>query len=302
MKKLVLIAFSILLLVPASQNAFAAVTPGEILYGVTGGDDFYEFWQLTDPLTEFFGEDAETLSGIEFDTDGTLYAAGAGNGGDTFGTINLGDGSFNFISTGVDCTDIGIDPIGELLYCQLKDELYTIDKGTGALSGLIGLTGLGSSGGGHAIDFAPDGTLYYGNGNGFWTLDKGTGAVATSIGAWTIPVEISSTNCRPNAFDFDSSGTLWASLKCGSGTGDVHLVTIDEITGAMTFVENTVSELDGISFDGGPGPGLAVGSISIPLDSTSMLVAGTQMNSIWITLAIAATVGVGVIIIRKIFV
>jgi len=45
--------------------------------------------------------------------------------------------------------------------------------------------------------------------------------------------------------------------------------------------------------------GAAVGSISIPLDSTSLLVAGNQINSIWITLAIISAVGVGAVIATK---
>jgi len=45
--------------------------------------------------------------------------------------------------------------------------------------------------------------------------------------------------------------------------------------------------------------GAPVGSISIPIDSTPMLVAGNQMNSIWITLAIAAAVGIAILIIRR---
>jgi len=47
------------------------------------------------------------------------------------------------------------------------------------------------------------------------------------------------------------------------------------------------------------GPSVAVGSISIPIDSTPMLVAGSEMNSVWITLAIAAAIGVGILIIRR---
>jgi len=44
---------------------------------------------------------------------------------------------------------------------------------------------------------------------------------------------------------------------------------------------------------------LPVGSTSIPLDSTPMLVAGSEMNSMWITLSIIAAVGVGVVIVTK---
>ena len=42
-----------------------------------------------------------------------------------------------------------------------------------------------------------------------------------------------------------------------------------------------------------------VGSTSIPIDTTPMLVAGSEMNTVWITLAIAAAVGVGILIIRR---
>ncbi len=48
-----------------------------------------------------------------------------------------------------------------------------------------------------------------------------------------------------------------------------------------------------------PAPQVAVGSISIPIDSTPMLVAGSEMNSIWITLAIISVVGIGILIIRR---
>jgi len=121
--------------------------------------------------------------------------------------------------------------------------------------------------------------------------------LTTIVTPWTIPPEITAISCRPNAFDFDSSGTLWASLKC-SGSGNNFLVTVDENNGDMTFVENTVSELDGISFDGGPGPGLAVGSISIPIDSMSMLVAESQTFS-WMIPVVLSVLGIGLFVVSR---
>jgi len=47
------------------------------------------------------------------------------------------------------------------------------------------------------------------------------------------------------------------------------------------------------------GISVAVGSINIPIDSTSLLVAGSETNSIWITLAIVSAVGVGAVIVTK---
>jgi len=149
MKKLALIAFSILLLVPASHNAFAAVTPGEILYGITGGQEVeanYEFYQLTDgPNFGFIDFGPVRSSGIEFDTDGTLYTAApaAQFSVPGFGTINPVDGSYTDIATGdAACNDIGIDPTDGQLYCQKKGQLWALDK----TSGLLGSVEIGSTG------------------------------------------------------------------------------------------------------------------------------------------------------------
>jgi len=299
-KKILLLAFSILLLVPVSHNAFAASTPGETLYGVTGGDTDYEFWKLTDTVTEIESSGDVTVSGIEFDTDGTLYVAGAANGGNAlFGTIDPSDGSYTDIITGdAECTDIGIDPTDGTLYCQDQVDLYTIDKGTGELSGLIGSTGLTNTQG-SAMDIAPDGTFYYGNGDGLYTYDFGLlpADIAVSIGSWGFPIEITDNNCRTNAFDFDNSGTLWASLNCSGGN---FLVTIDETTAQITWVENTVSELDGISFDGGPNvPGVPVGGTLFQIDSSSLVLAGAQMTASWMIPVIVAGAGIGLVVVSR---
>jgi len=59
------------------------------------------------------------------------------------------------------------------------------------------------------------------------------------------------------------------------------------------------STVDDFFFVTYEGLSVAVGSINIPIDTTSMLVAGSEMNSVWITLAIAAAIGVGILIIRR---
>jgi len=74
------------------------------------------------------------------------------------------------------------------------------------------------------------------------------------------------------------------------GTGEIQCV------GNGTFNDNG-STAGSITVTGCGGA--AVGSISIPLDTTPMLVAGSEMNSIWITLAIAAAIGIGILMIRK---
>jgi len=80
-----------------------------------------------------------------------------------------------------------------------------------------------------------------------------------------------------NNFDIFNQGSI---VCVGAGT----LVDLGSITGSGTTT--------------GCG-GAAVGSISIPLDTTPMLVAGSEMNSVWITLAIVSAVGIGILIIRK---
>jgi len=104
-----------------------------------------------------------------------------------------------------------------------------------------------------------------------------------------------------------------------SGKGDVYLYRISDsqifqVTDdpGDQFLNNVFGNLMGYADAGAQvdvfvssfefvadDPGAAVGSISIPIESTSLLVAGNQMNSVWITLAIAAAIGVGILIIRK---
>jgi hypothetical protein len=228
-----------------SNNAFAI---SGTLYGITGADSFSDFYELF-PGTgtgNFIDTTGNTLSGIDFDFDGTLYAAGSSIGG-AFGTIDPASGFYSSISNSLMCTDIAIDPTNGILYCQNKNTLYLVDKTTG-LQTFLGTTGLVQNSG-SAMDIASDGIMYYGNQVGLYTLSKTTGE-ATLVNNWTIPIEITSlglTSCRTNAFDFDNSGTLWASLNCGFGFNN-FLVTIDTTTAQMTFVDSTVSALDGIAF------------------------------------------------------
>jgi len=84
----------------------------------------------------------------------------------------------------------------------------------------------------------------------------------------------------------------------GTVTNDFNILNngLIECVGVGTLVD--LGSITGSGTVTGCG-GAAVGSISIPIDSTPMLVAGNQMNSIWITLAIAAAVGIAILIIRR---
>ena len=95
------------------------------------------------------------------------------------GIVNVESGSTNIIGNmGVTMTDIGFDPSGNLFGLSFES-LYSIDKTTGNTT-FIGDHGIG---GGNALVFGNDGTLY---GAGYrttslFTIDVGTGE-STSIG------------------------------------------------------------------------------------------------------------------------
>jgi len=72
-----------------------------------------------------------------------------------------------------------------------------------------------------------------------------------------------------------------------SGTGDLEVCGTLIDTGTITVNQVACSA------------GAPVGSTSIPLDSTPLLVTGNQTNSIWITLSVIAAVGVGAVIVTR---
>ncbi len=78
--------------------------------------------------------------------------------------------------------------------------------------------------------------------------------------------------------------------------GDINGFGEIQCVGNGTF--DQLGTIDGTITVTGCG-GAAVGSISIPIDTTPMLVAGNQFDSMWLLPAIAAAIGVGVILVRR---
>jgi YVTN family beta-propeller protein len=235
----------------------------DALYGITAGEsstaDFYHLFDGTG-IDDFIGNTGEYLSGIVFGSDGTLYTYGD----DGFGTIDPNTAAFTPIGNSASigkCTDIAIDPVDKVFYCQQKNTLYSINKTNGQTT-LVGHTGV-SQNKGSAMSIASDGTMYYGNQVGLYSEDK-TNGHATLIHNWILPPEIVDSNCRTNAFDFDSSGTLGASLNCNSNN---YLVTVNTGTAQLTFVGTTVSLLDGIAFIPPTPPTV---SITYPINGTTI--------------------------------
>jgi len=92
-------------------------------------------------------------------------------------------------------------------------------------------------------------------------------------------------------------GLTVVSIPFSSFTG-LDFTDMRSILLRLDFVDTTTGTNMEIDFfqTSGQAP---VGSSSIPIDSTPMLVAGSEMNSIWITLSIIAAVGVGAVIVTK---
>jgi len=228
-----------------------------LLYGATGGgssslyiiDPETGAATLIGPITD--GETNYRVSGLAFGLDGKLYGAGH----DGFIEIDPTTGAATFIApinmpAGDTCADISFAPDGTL-YCynEAGDGWGIIDPITGANT-WIGWTGLGCCGNG--MDVRSDGIVYHGNEDGLNTIDPSTGT-GTFLYPWTLPEGIEPEGgdvwYRPNAFDFDASDTLYASLHGGSGgSGPTYLVTIDTSNGVMTLIGQTVDNLDALAF------------------------------------------------------
>ncbi len=208
---------SMLLAVIVAISVFAAFTmtasAQQVLYGANKVDIGYYSLYTIDPNTgdaSYIGEIGYRVSGIAFAPDGTLYGAGW----DGFIQINPITGAGTFI-TDLDygCADISFAPDGTL-YCHgPSDEWSTINPGTGVQT-WIGDNSLAGSGNG--MDVASNGIVYHGNEDWLNTINPSTGA-GTALFLWTLPGGIDPDGWyRPNAFDFDASDTLYASLNGGS--------------------------------------------------------------------------------------
>ena len=132
--------------------------------------------------------------------------------------------------------------------------LGTINPTTAAVTS-IGNTGdTGAAGNGLAFD-ASD-VLWHGGALGgisfVDTLNQATGAAGphtTLTSSITCPV--GQVVPRPNAFAFNSAGTLYGIVNCGTnGSGPTYLATINTSTGAVTNVGSTLIStiMDGIAW------------------------------------------------------
>jgi hypothetical protein len=162
--------------------------------------------------------------------------------------------------TGFDtATDISFRNVDDTLFAYTfdNDGLATTDVASGAMTEIgkdISVITVGNTG--YGIAFADNDTLFMSDRKRVPPLDvrlhildqTGAGVVSSiSLSLPTTPVLVFP---RINAMDFDpDTGTLFGSLNDGvAGSGPVYLVTIDIVTGAVTFIGQTVNGLDAIAF------------------------------------------------------
>ncbi len=147
----------------------------------------------------------------------------------------------------------------------------------------------------------PSGSLELFDGN---TLTIKDGATLNHFTAQTITVKSGATLTVDGLLSNDDASMIIVDgILVVTSTGTLDNTGSGTITGTGVIEDcgGTINDLGaGISISiVACSAGASVGSISIPIESTSLLVAGNQMNSVWITLAIAAAIGVGILIIRK---
>jgi len=145
----------------------------------------------------------------------------------------------------------------------------------------------------------PSGSLDLYDGN---TLTIKDGATLNHLVAITITVHPGATLTVDGLLSNDDASMIIVDgILVVTSTGTLDNTGSGTITGTGV-IENCGGAINGAGISVSIvacSAGASVGSTSIPLDSTSLLVAGNQMDSIWFTLAIATAVGVGIILVRK---
>ena len=146
-------------------NSLAINLDTDIIYGISTSTSETELARVNgtggDAFT-IYTLDIGLMSGIAFDTSGTLY--GATRAGDIY-TIDLSDGSNSIVNTAsIEIASITFDPVTNELWASprivfgpTKDKIYKIDLTTGDAE-LIGETGFDVTT--NDLAFDDDGTLY----------------------------------------------------------------------------------------------------------------------------------------------
>lgn len=196
----------------------------------------------------------ERCGGMDFRSDGVLFAACQRNGSSTsvLVTVNAATG------VGTEVGPTGMTPSTGDLSFRSDDTLfaydasnspthmlYTVSTFTGA-SALVGDTGLGFAGG-NGMSFNLSGVLYHSQTSGGANSNLNT--LSTGSGTATLVGLITPSTNRFAAMDAHPlTGVLYASELTGSGGSTANLVTINTGTLTNTVIGPTATGLDALAF------------------------------------------------------
>jgi len=196
---------------------------------------------------------------------------------------------------GSDISDLSFRPNGQLFgYAPNQvgpnDLLVTIDTNTGAAT-LIGPTELFLFGNG--IAWSPADILFHADDTDLSTVNPTTGAL-TFVASLNFPLGVE----KISGMDFQPlTNILYGSTGGGSNNPGPNLVIIDTNPGDVTIVGDTgLDGLTGLAFAVFP-----IGGTVLPLDTTSLLLAGMQTNLAWMVPLALSAAGIGVFILKKKF-
>jgi hypothetical protein len=220
------------------------------------------------------------LGAVTLDATPIVYAAGYSNPV-SFGTIDLGTGTFYYIGTiPHDLNDFAYSG-GTLYGIYDSSTLITIDPATGATHEVFSVPGMQS------LAFAPDGTLYAASQSGLYVIDPKSMTLTTvgSYGGLTsgqnirfaggnlYTTDTSSSNTTLYEIDLNTglaaavgpTGFPGLALEYAGGTlygvgfgvigGQHQLVAIDPVTGQGTLV---LADFPDVNFAEAPEPGAAL--------------------------------------------
>jgi len=247
------------------------------------------------------------VSGLTFDNAQRLYGTVVSGGGGSV-LIEIDPNTGNLLNTigpiqfpgNVDTkiADLANDPITDQLYGYtsggpLGAQLVTINKLNGAAAGLGPFSPVTG-----AIGFAPDGTLYFVDKTlavgVLQTLNPANGAVLTTFQRSLAP-ELDALGVRADGTIFVAQSNFQVSLG--------EFIYTLQPNGAMVLVGGGLRPISDIAFGPTPVPpggnGIPVGGEFIPLDTTMVLLAGTQTTAAWMIPVIVSAIGIAIVIARK---
>jgi len=245
---------------------------------------------------------------MDFDPVDKLMYATCGNKSDTkqLITINLVTGEGTLVATitgSIDgnITDMSFRSDNTLFLMTGFNEgnsLHTLDKETGFST----LVGPSPKSWGNGIAFSQSDTLFHSAGQGddntgLNTLNQVTGAPGP-ITLYTLVGFPPILNERANGMDFmPGSNVIFANIIEFNGVVN-YIATIDPDTATVTHVGLTVSDMEAVAFELDVPPPPPVGGEFLPIETTSLILAGAQSFS-WMIPIVLSVLGIGLFVVSR---